>query len=264
MIIFGHGKLGSSISKNLSQIVKSKLFCLTKEDYPSIKTVEEAEDKAPNYSLDIQPEDVVYFICSGEEKIAGGILRVLEQLKDSKIKVIYVLRDETLLSEEINKQQLAIGRILQNYARSGLFQDISLVEEKTFRKLFMPQVSLLEYDKVFAETLAKMISMVNWLKNAESINSDLEPPNDACRLNSMGVFAEEEERLTFPLDNVRQKDVYFACSKKTIETDTDLLEKIKNTLKIVKNTDVKVQYKIIITDYEQDFIYLLYHTNFIQ
>ena len=94
MIIFGHGKLGSSVSKSLSQITKSKILCLTKDDYPAIKTVEEAEDKAPNFSLDNRPEDTVYFICSGEEKIAGGILRVLEKLKESKIKVTYILRDQ--------------------------------------------------------------------------------------------------------------------------------------------------------------------------
>ncbi len=264
MIIFGHGKLGSSISKSLSQITKSRLFCLTKADYPSIKTVEEAEDKAPNFVLDNGPEDTVYFICSGEEKIAGGILRVLEKIKESKIKVTYILRDPDFLSEEVKKQQLAISRILQNYARSGLFQDISLVEEKTFKKLFMPQVSLLEYDKVFAETLAKMISMVNWLKSSDSIYSDLEPPNDACRVNTMGVFAEAEERLVFPLDNVRQKDVYFAYSKTSLETDTELMEKIKETLNSLKNPEIKLQYKIITTDYEQDFVYLLYHTNFIQ
>lgn len=264
MIIFGHGKLGSSVSKSLSQITKSKILCLTKDDYPAIKTVEEAEDKAPNFSLDNRPEDTVYFICSGEEKIAGGILRVLEKLKESKIKVTYILRDPDFLSEEVKKQQLAIGRILQNYARSGLFEDISLVEEKTFKKLFMPQVSLLEYDKVFAETLAKMISMVNWLKRSDSIYSDLELPNDACRVNTMGVFAETEERLVFPLDNVRQKDVYFAYSKMSLETDTELMEKIKETLNSLKNSDIKLQYKIITTDYEQDFVYLLYHTNFIQ
>lgn len=128
----------------------------------------------------------------------------------------------------------------------------------------MPQVSLLEYDKVFAETLAKMISMVNWLKRSDSIYSDLELPNDACRVNTMGVFAETEERLVFPLDNVRQKDVYFAYSKTSLETDTELMEKIKETLNSLKNSDIKLQYKIITTDYEQDFVYLLYHTNFIQ
>jgi hypothetical protein len=264
MIIFGHGKLGSAVSKNLSQITKSNLVCLTKDDYPAIKTIEEAEDKAPNFSLDNGPEDTVYFICSGEEKIAGGILRTLEKLKESKIKLTYILRDDDFLSEDIKKQQLAISRILQNYARSGLFEDISLVEEKTFKKLFMPQVSLLEYDKVFSETLAKMISMTNWLKNSESVYSDMQPPNDACRLNCMGVFAGAEEKLVFPLDNVRQKDVYFACSKTSLETDTELMEKIKDTLNSLKNGEIKLQYKIITTDYEQDFVYLLYHTNFIQ
>lgn len=264
MIIFGHGKIASVVSKKLSEINKARVFCLTKDDYPTLKTVEEAEDKTPNFSLDNTPEDVVYFICSGEEKIAGGILRVLEKVKDSKIKVLYILRDEDLLAEPVKKQQLAIGRILQNYARSGLFQDISLVEEKTFKKLFMPQVSLLEYEKVLSETLAKMISMINWLVAADSIQSDLEPPNDACRMNTIGVFADTEERLVFPLDNVRQKDVYFACSKTSLETDTELMEKIKETLNSLKNSDIKLQYKIITTDYEQDFVYLLYHTNFIQ
>ena len=80
----------------------------------------------------------------------------------------------------------------------------------------------------------------------------------------MGVFADAEEKIVFPLDNVRQKDVYFACSKKTLETDTELLEKIKETLKRMKEENVKVEHKIVTTGYEQDFVYLFYHTNFIQ
>ena len=144
------------------------------------------------------------------------------------------MRDEDFLSEEVQKQQKAISKILQNYARSGLFEDICLVEEKNFKSLFMPEVSLLEYDNVLSQTLAKMINMVNWLQNEESLYSEIEPPNEACRIKSLGVFAEAEERLVFPLDNVRQKDVYFACSKETLKTDTDLLEKIKETLKKMK------------------------------
>ena len=175
---------------------------------------EEAEDKAPNFSLDNRPEDVVYFICSGEEKIAGGILRSLEKIKDSKIKVTYILRDENFLTEEAKKQQNAFCKILQNYARSGLFVEMTLVEEKSFKKLFMPQVSLMDYESVFSQTLAKMISMLNWLRAEQALQFDVEPPNEACRVNTMGVFAETEERLIYPLDNVRQKDVYFACTKK--------------------------------------------------
>ena len=109
-----------------------------------------------------------------------------------------------------------------------------------------------------------MISMVNWLQNEESLYSEIEPPNEACRIKSLGVFAGAEEKLVFPLDNVRQKDVYFACSKETLKTDTDLLEKIKETLKRMKEDNVKVEHKIVITEYDQDFIYLSYHTNFIQ
>jgi hypothetical protein len=264
MIIFGYGKLGSSIAKNLAELANKKIFCITKSDFSTLKNVEESEEKAPDISLDIDPKTSVYFICSGEEKIAGGILRTLEKIKEAKIKVIYILRDEDFLSEEVQKQQGAISKILQNYARSGLFEEMCLVEERNFKSLFMPEVSLLEYNKVLSETLAKMINMVNWLQNEEPLSSEIEPPNEACRIKSMGVFAEAEERLVFPLDNVRQKDVYFACSKKTLETDTELLEKIKETLKRMKEENVKVEHKIVTTGYEQDFVYLFYHTNFIQ
>jgi len=75
MIIFGYGKLGSAIAKNLSALANKELFCITKSDFPTLKSVEESEDKAPDFSLDINPETGVYFVCSGEEKIAGGILR---------------------------------------------------------------------------------------------------------------------------------------------------------------------------------------------
>ena len=264
MIIFGYGKLGSSVATSLSELANKELFCLTKSDFPSLKSIEDAEDKMPNFSLNINSDSIVYFICSGEEKIAGGILRTLEKIKEAKIKIIYITRDQDFLSEEVEKQQKTVGKILQNYARSGLFEDICLIDEKTFKQSFLPDVPLLKYDKVFSQTLAKMINMVNWLKNEESFYSDIEPPNEACRINTLGVFAESEEKLIFSLDNTRQKNVYFGCTKKTLAEDINFMEKVKETLKFLKKKEEKVEYKIVKTDYEQDFIYLLYHTNFVQ
>ena len=83
MIIFGYGKLGSSVATSLSELANKELFCLTKSDFPPLKSIEDAEDKIPNFSLNINPDSVVYFVCSGEEKIAGGILRTLEKIKEA-------------------------------------------------------------------------------------------------------------------------------------------------------------------------------------
>ena len=197
-------------------------------------------------------------------KISGGLLRVLEKVKNSKINLIYILRDPDLLSEAVKKQQGAIFKILQNYARSGLFENMLCVDEPSLKKSFIASTSIFEYEKRLSEVLAKMINMVNWLKEAKSFYSEIDPPNEACSIKTLGAFAEREEKLIFPLDNVRQKDVYFACTEKTLTEDTEFMDKVKETLKSLKVGHEKVEYKIVKTDYEQDFIYLLCHTNFIQ
>jgi hypothetical protein len=128
----------------------------------------------------------------------------------------------------------------------------------------MADTSILEYKKKFSKTLAKMINMINWLKGAKSFNSEIDQANEACRINTLGIFAEGEEKLIFSLNNIRQKEVYFGCTEKTLTEDINFMEKVKETLKFLKKEQEKVEYKILKTDYEQDFIYLLYHTNFIQ
>jgi len=264
MKIIGFGDIGSVISEELAKLSGFEYATVTKEDFPKISTVEEAEEKVPNISLDKWGKNEVYFICSGEEKISGGLLRILEKIKDSKINLVYILRDSDLLSEAVKKQQRAIFKILQNYARSGLFESILCVDEMSLKKSFVTSTNMFEYDKKIGETLAKMINMINWLKGADSFYSEIDQPNEACRMNTLGIFAEQEEKLIFPLDNTRQKDVYFACTEKTLTEDTEFMDKVKETLKSLKTGHEKVEYKIVKTDYEQDFIYLLCHTNFIQ
>ena len=264
MKIVGFGEIGSMVSEELAKLSGFEHMTVTKEDFPKINTVEEAEKEASEITLDKCSESRVYFICSGEEKISGGLLRILEKIKGSKINLIYILRDPDLLSETIEKQQRAIFKILQNYARSGLFENILCVDELNLKKFFIANTSIFEYEKRLSEILAKMINMINWLKEAKSFYSEIDQPNEACRMNTLGIFAEQEEKLIFPLDNTRQKDVYFACTEKTLTEDTEFMDKVKETLKSLKVGHEKVEYKIVKTDYEQDFIYLMCHTNFIQ
>ena len=264
MKIIGFGDIGSMISEELAKLSGFEHVTVTKEDFPKINTVEEAEEKAVDIVLDNCGKNEVYFICSGEEKISGGLLRILEKFKNSKINLIYILRDPDLLSDAVRRQQRAIFKILQNYARSGLFSNIMCVDELSLKKSFLTNTSIFEYEKKLSVTLAKMINMINWLKGADSFYSEIDQPSEVCRMNTLGIFAEQEEKLIFPLDNTRQKDVYFACTEKTLTEDTEFMDKVKETLKSLKVGHEKVEYKIVKTDYEQDFIYLSCHTNFIQ
>ena len=264
MKVIGFGSIGSLVCQELSTVGGFESKTIAKKDFPKVTSVEEAENKFPNISLKKFDKQEICFICSGEEKISGALLRVLEKIKNSKINLVYILRDPDLLSAAVSKQQDVFFKILQNYARSGLFQSILCVDELSVKKSFLAEVSILEYEKKFSKSLAKMINMIGWLKNTEPFYSDIDQRNDACRMNTLGVFAEGEERLIFPLDNIRQKDVYFGCTKKTLAEDISFMEKVKETLKFLKKDQEKVEYKIVKTDYEQDFIYLLYHTNFIQ
>ena len=264
MKIIGFGKTCSAVSKELAKASGFEYRNITKDDYPPLRTIEEAEKIKTDFSFDVQENEEIIFICSGDEKISGGIIRTLEQIKHCKINLLYLLKDKDLLSEAIIEQQRTIFKILQNYARSGLFENILCIDEAAIKKQFIADVSMLEYEKKLSEMLAKMINMVNWLHHADPFYSEINPPNDACRIKTLGVFADSEEKLIFSLDNVRQKDVYFACTEKTLAEDINFMEKVKETLKFLKSESENLEYKIVKTDYEQDFIYLSYHTNFIQ
>ena len=153
MIFIGHGGAGCKLATMFAEETKNK--CITVDTrladclLPKSKTIEEAEENTPQFEklLALKNEEII-FITAGSGNTSGSILRVLEQIKDNKIDVIYIRPDLDLLNkEQILKERVAY-KVLQESTRAGLFNRIYLISNKTMAGL-IADISLDNYfDKI--------------------------------------------------------------------------------------------------------------------
>jgi len=134
MNIVGFGKIGCGIVDKLSSWPQYKTFYINTEMVgkncyilPKFKTAEEAEKKAPKFPQLVEDiTEEIFFFCNGHEICGGAILATLEQFKHLKINVIYIRPDFNLLGDEEKSRDRVVFNILQQYARSALFEKIVL------------------------------------------------------------------------------------------------------------------------------------------
>ena len=70
--------------------------------------------------------------------------------------------------------------------------------------------------------------------------------------------------MFFSLDNVSDIVYYYTHNKNKLESDFELMNKIKKAVASKKVDVSRVTYGIFETDYEQDYIYCLNHSSVIQ
>ena len=72
------------------------------------------------------------------------------------------------------------------------------------------------------------------------------------------------DHVFFSLDNVSDIVYYYTHNKEKLESDFELMGKIKEAVSEKKEEGLRVTYGIFETDYEQDYIYCLNHSSVIQ
>ena len=109
--------------------------------------------------------------------------------------------------------------------------------------------------------------MINYLSNSESVIGNITVPKEINRISTLAIYNLEknEEKPFFDLENSREKHFYFAFSKHALEKEKGMLKKIKEQVKKAAESDsISVSYDITATTYEENFAYVISHTNFIQ
>ena len=162
--------------------------------------------------------------------------------------------DVELLSEIAYLQNRATFFVLQEYARSGVFEKILLVDNFTVESTVKDLTILNRYDKI-NEFICSTMHMINVYNNQKPIVTTRKNSLDTMRLCSFGRFdiEEGEENLFFSLDNVSEKWYCYAIPEKQLKTDTELLKKITTQMKEKNKEKTKVSYSIYSTNY--DFAY---------
>ena len=143
--IVGIGNGASAIAEKFEEYPQYNVYTLNskversagkKRKLKSFKTPEEYEQNIPNlkkYFAKI--DDEVQVFVMGSSYSSNYTLGILEQIKDKKINIFYIKPDTELLTGVPKLIDNAAFGILQEYARSGVFNSITLISNKNLAKI---------------------------------------------------------------------------------------------------------------------------------
>lgn len=275
--ILGIGTAGSNIVTQLAQYKVYQPYTINTETKKTSKfkfNLPEFEDPESYEAMDTTKlkkwlttikNDCTVFLC-GASICSGMTLRALEVLHKNgvNLEIVYFMPEIEVLSEQKALQERLCRGILQNYARSGLFEKICLVSNVALEKL-AGSTNVFEYYNQINQVFTSTYYMLDVFKNTKAITSTFKRPKESCRITTIGISSiDGEESLFFPLENEVEMVYYYGINEEKLKTEENLFRTITNKVKQQINQERKVSFGIYPTQYENDYIYVELFTPKIQ
>jgi len=270
--IIGLGAAGCKIANLFAQYPQYKTFCIDTQNkgYKNFKKIKEQasiEDYEKRFRK-IKFGDKLGSIClvlAGSGNITGISLRLLQSLKNYNLSVLYIQPDVDMLAPDARKREFAVRNILQEYARSGLLEEIILIDNVEIEHI-VGDTTLNEYWNSINSLIVNTIHMMNIFKHSSSVMATASEEIDTARIKTIGQmnFDTSHETMFYNLDFVRDKKYIFALNEKKIEEEPGLLKKINQKIKSISNENVRASYSIHNTKYEDDYVFTTHSATMIQ
>jgi hypothetical protein len=275
--LVGLGKTGCNVVRRLEKEGKYACFYIdknlkTKKNHlclPEASSPEEYElfspQKLKNFAKKI--EDNLTLLLAGDNLVSGAALSFLEKAKNNNINlsIICFSPELSVLGEKKVLQERVTRNILQEYARSGLFDQIMLVSNNNLEAI-TGDTTVMSYYNDLNETFAKMYHMINVFKNSDSVSNTFSKKNEISRICTLGQIdlTTGEEKALFPFKETREVVYYFGINKEKLQTEKNLFRKLTDLVKNKKEEYGKVSFGIYPTSYEHDVGYVEYFSSQIQ
>ena len=230
---------------------------------------EEYEKAVPDMSdffSHIKGMDEVLFIIGGSGEISGASLAILQQISHAKLHVLYIKPDISLLSELGRLRERLVYNVLQEYARSGKFERIVLIDNPKLDETIGGAPVIGYYDEL-NKMIASTIHMVNVFDHSEPEIGTISAPLEVSRIITIGMMNIEsgEEKLFFPLTSPREKSYYYAINHEKLKNDKELYKGITVQMKNkVEEDGTRVTYGIYSTNYTSNYCYVVARSSMIQ
>ena len=269
--IVGLGKAGCNIARTFQKYPQYGVFKLDtaysdENNYYRLEkheTPEDYENSCPDLTYFFKyARGNTLFITSGASPVSLSSLNVLSQLKDRcKLSVLYVKPDIDTLTGQAQLIERSVYYIMQEYARSGLFENLYIIENERIEKLLGGLPVIGYYDQI-NDTIASTIHMINVFDNTDSVINTFSDRHEISRIATFGIINPQtgEENSLFDLDNVREKRYYFAVPENKLKTDNHLLTKIREQVGNEQGTS----YGIYSTKYQVDYTYSVSRSSQVQ
>jgi len=272
MNIIGLGQAGCQVAKNFEKYKQYDVFCVDTEDkgYERFLAVEKQishEYYEKNYKkLDLPANNgPTTFILNGTGDISGCCLRLLEQLNDGPITIIYIKSDEAQLTGPALLKDRATFNILQQYARSAVFEMMYIIANKNIEEV-IENLSLKNYWRDVNDIISSTYHMINVFENTEPLLSSSPLKAPPVRIGTMGVinYKTNKEKLFYNLKHTRFKKYFYGLNSDSDANDKDTLYEIRKFVEASSDEKIDSGFVIYSTEYEHNYVYSIHCASFIQ
>ena len=274
--VIGLGNAASAIAEKFSDISNYNVYLMNDKISRSskykfrLKSHEKPEDyekNIPNVKKFFKDVDEhVQFIIVGSSYSSNYSLGILEQIKDKRIDIFYIKPDIELLTGVPRLMETAVFGVLQEYARSGLFNTITFFSNLNLENI-LQNIPVKEYYDTLNNSIFSTIHYLNYFEHSEPEIGQVSKPAVVNRVRTVGMLDMKnlEEKWIFDLDTERELCYYMCINEKRLEEEGGLHRKLVNMLKEKpRNAFRKISYAIYETSLQQDFGFCVAHTNVIQ
>lgn len=268
--IIGLGSAGCNIADCFARYPQYQIYKLDAGIYgkdcyylPEYNTPEEYEEKVGDLTnVFNNVEGSVLFVVGGSGNISGCALRLLEQLQHCSINVLYIEPDVELLSGNKKLQERTTYYVLQEYTRSGLFERLYILSNPQLEEV-LGDVPIVGYNDKLNQLVVSTFHMINVYNNTDPVAKNISDFKEHTRISTIGISTlENEKKLFFSLDGIREMRYYYAINRDKLETDGTLMRKITENVK--NEAGIDVSYGIYATDYADDYVYCVANASVIQ
>ncbi len=266
--LLGIGNAGCNIVKQLSEHSVYECFYISNEIKKTSKfkfALPECAGPEQYESLDMSKlhrwlnkieKRCTVFLCGASDS-TGITLRALELLhkKGVKIEIVYFTPEIEVLSDVKALHERSVRGILQNFARSGLFEKMCLVSNMSLESI-AGSTNVYEYFNQINRVFTSTYYMIDVFNNTKPLTSTFKNPHQSCRISTLGISSlAGEEKLFFPLNDEAEMVYYYGISEEKLKTEENLFRTITNKVKEKITKDRKVSFGVYPTQYENDYIY---------
>lgn len=273
MNIIGIGQAGCQVAKQFEKYSQYETYFVDtkkQKQYGNFFKVvprsshEEYEEKYKSLPFKKITGDVT-LVVSGSGKISGILLRVLEQLKNKKVSILYIKPDLKAADKKAKTREKIVFGILQQYARSNLISQLFVFSNLKVESV-LNNVSIQNYWNDINNVISSTYHMYNVFENTEPILSTLSEPAEVSKISTFGVlsFDKLDEKTFYDLEKPRLKKYFFGVSEETLNQEKDLLQKIRGYVDSNAEENCSTCFAIYPTIYEQDYAYTVHHASFVQ
>ena len=276
--IVGIGSAGCNIADQFAQYSQYNIYKIDtglKHDSYSYNieecnTHEEYEKQVPDFQNFFSViNSKVLVIVSGAGNISGITLKTIEQLviqvKPENVDVLYIRPDVEDLNGATKLQERLVYNVLQQYARSGMFNNLILVDNPSLEKI-VGEVPIRVYFEKLNEVLVSTLHLINVFDHSDMVINSFFKKSNSSRISTLGIYdiEEDEEKLFFPLNKRTERHYYYAINDEALDSDGTLIQNIKRKMREINNSGQRATYAVYPTKYSNNFVYIITFSQHIQ